>query len=306
MQPMIVARPLMLYGPYGVFIHAGEHNRFPGGRPRIYRPRHCYSLWFLSDGLAWVVEAGRRRQVVSPRGLLLLPGEEAAVEFPAGAYWSSLRFDVVQVPRRRISTCAFDHEKPRPQPSPEAVWGISLPRLVPQELTASLQRTMFFCQYHWWQEELGHARANARLAQWLIEWVAWESRAVSSTTAPPAAAKAGNRREPGPGVPEWVWRAEDQARRGFSQGVTVKELAAEAGMSRSHFSRSFHRAKGAPPREFIRRAKLEQACELLRDSALSVRMVGLRCGWRSTATFCREFKKELGAPPGEWRRAHQL
>lgn len=82
---------------------------------------------------------------------------------------------------------------------------------------------------------------------------------------------------------------------------------AEVATALSTSPRSLQRALGAAGAQYsdvVDRVRNEEAARLLRETELSVTEVGYVCGFADSAHFSRSFKKRLGRPPSEYRRAH--
>src|SRR5215831_1383745 len=55
--------------------------------------------------------------------------------------------------------------------------------------------------------------------------------------------------------------------------ITISALSSQAGVSASYFYSLFRRATGYSPGDFLIRARMRRACELLRDTSLKVKEV---------------------------------
>lgn len=82
---------------------------------------------------------------------------------------------------------------------------------------------------------------------------------------------------------------------------TAHDLAAEIGMSRSAFAARFAQVMGMPPMRYLTRWRMRQAANDLTARGRSVSEVAFDLGYSSEAAFTRAFRREFGAPPGEWR-----
>jgi AraC-like DNA-binding protein len=102
-------------------------------------------------------------------------------------------------------------------------------------------------------------------------------------------------------------RAKDLIDREYAQKLDVPALARAAHASTAHFSRSFKRAFGETPHQYLLRRRVERAKELLRGTALSVSEVSLAVGFRSLGSFSTAFRDLVGERPseyaGRWRSA---
>jgi len=89
----------------------------------------------------------------------------------------------------------------------------------------------------------------------------------------------------------------------LSEHLSLDQLAAEAGLSLSHFARMFKRSVGVPPRVYLMHIRIEKACELLERTDMSVTGIALEVGYSSNQTFGRAFLKRVHVTPGDYRRA---
>lgn len=88
----------------------------------------------------------------------------------------------------------------------------------------------------------------------------------------------------------------------FDQPLTVRDLAAEAGMSQSRFFARFSDAFGTTPRGALSAARLRAAQRLLSDTNLSIAEIAARTGHGDQAGLTKRMKSALGVTPGAWRK----
>jgi AraC family transcriptional regulator len=84
--------------------------------------------------------------------------------------------------------------------------------------------------------------------------------------------------------------------------LTLQELAAEIGYSRSHFLRMFRATTGMTPHRYVLKRRLERARHLLEGAELSIAEIAITCGFSSQAHLTLAFRKEFGITPTEYRR----
>lgn len=84
---------------------------------------------------------------------------------------------------------------------------------------------------------------------------------------------------------------------------TLEMLAREAGMSRSAFAERFAEIMGVPPMQYLSNWRLQRAARLLEQPSISIAQAAAAVGYESEAAFNRAFKKQVGLPPGAWRRS---
>ncbi|MEO1242519.1 MAG: AraC family transcriptional regulator [Pseudomonadota bacterium] len=85
--------------------------------------------------------------------------------------------------------------------------------------------------------------------------------------------------------------------------LAVEELARDAGLSRSHFSRAFQAATGEPPQEFIIGRRICRARDMLSETDHNVAEIAALTGFSSQAHLSTAFKKRLGLTPARYREA---
>ncbi len=85
--------------------------------------------------------------------------------------------------------------------------------------------------------------------------------------------------------------------------ITLDELAREAGMSPSHFSRVFKETLGATPMQYVLAYRIEQAMKMMEDAARPLGDIALACGFADQAHFSRSFKQVTAETPRAWRAA---
>ncbi|MDX8463173.1 AraC family transcriptional regulator [Mesorhizobium humile] len=78
---------------------------------------------------------------------------------------------------------------------------------------------------------------------------------------------------------------------------TLRELAAEAGMSRSSYVAHFKEAVGMPPMEYLRRWRMEKARDALRNANTSLADLAHDLGFASESSFGNTFKRVFGHSP---------
>ncbi|HXP67497.1 MAG TPA: transcriptional regulator FtrA [Steroidobacteraceae bacterium] len=80
------------------------------------------------------------------------------------------------------------------------------------------------------------------------------------------------------------------------------DLARRAAMSERTFMRRFRAATGLSPADWITRARVDRARELLESTALPIGRIAERCGLGTPTTLRHHFRKRLGVSPAAYRR----
>lgn len=87
----------------------------------------------------------------------------------------------------------------------------------------------------------------------------------------------------------------------YAEGWSIESLAAEAGMSRSHFAERFATTVGETPLDYLNRWRIHRAGDLLR-SGQSTDATARAVGFASAPVLIRVFKRYHGITPGAWLR----
>jgi AraC-like DNA-binding protein len=85
---------------------------------------------------------------------------------------------------------------------------------------------------------------------------------------------------------------------------TVDDLAREVALSRSALAERFAELVGESPMQYLMRWRLALAAQILRAGREPIARIAEQSGYESEAAFSRAFKREFGAPPAAWRKAH--
>lgn len=88
-----------------------------------------------------------------------------------------------------------------------------------------------------------------------------------------------------------------------AQDLSLQEIADEMGYSEGHFCRLFKQCFRVNFSAYLNEYRIEKAKEMMRDSHLSLKEIGMACGYSDAAYFCRVFKRLTGTTPSEYRMA---
>lgn len=83
--------------------------------------------------------------------------------------------------------------------------------------------------------------------------------------------------------------------------VTIAAHARALGLTETALREATRRAAGCSPKEFVQRARLTRAKELLATTDLPVVAVAARTGYDDPAYFTRIFSRRVGMPPSRFR-----
>jgi AraC family transcriptional regulator len=96
-----------------------------------------------------------------------------------------------------------------------------------------------------------------------------------------------------------VLAARDWLQTSLARDVTLLELASEVHLSPFHLHRLFRSVVGVPPHEFVTRARIRLALELLAEGC-SVTEVAMATGYSTPSGFSSAFKRRVGISPSRY------
>lgn len=88
----------------------------------------------------------------------------------------------------------------------------------------------------------------------------------------------------------------------FTEDIQIKDITENFFISSSHFSRTFKKATGYTPKQYMMLNRITYAKELLVHSDLSVGEIAHRSGFMDESNFIRYFKREMGTTPNKYRK----
>ena len=91
----------------------------------------------------------------------------------------------------------------------------------------------------------------------------------------------------------------------LTDNVTVEEMAGAGGFTVAQLEHRMPRVFGVSPKQYMIKARVEEATRLLADTDLAVADVAQRCGWYDQSALNRQFTRIVGCTPGEYRARHR-
>jgi AraC family transcriptional regulator len=103
--------------------------------------------------------------------------------------------------------------------------------------------------------------------------------------------------------PQWLRDVRDRLH-SCGEDISLDALATGANVHPVHLVRTFKRYLGMTPGAYLRRIRIDRACELLRTSNDSISRIATETGFAHHAHFTRTFLTVIGTTPSAYRRAH--
>ena len=100
----------------------------------------------------------------------------------------------------------------------------------------------------------------------------------------------------------YLVRAIEFIQNNFYHPIGVADVSSHLGISRNYLFTIFKTSMGHSPSEYLTYCRLNRACHLLDDSALSVENVAYSCGYDSLSVFSKAFKNHYSLTPSTYRK----
>ena len=109
-------------------------------------------------------------------------------------------------------------------------------------------------------------------------------------------------RPPGAAAP-WLARVRESLHAHATSPVTMRELAAAAGVHPTTLARAFRAAFRCTPGEYLRRIRLEQAMNALAATNVPLAEIAATAGYCDQSHFSKAFRRATRMTPAQYRRA---
>ncbi|HKC63075.1 MAG TPA: AraC family transcriptional regulator [Pyrinomonadaceae bacterium] len=237
--------------------------------PGLRQPRHTHvqaSFSFVLAG-SYVESFGRRQQTRQPSTIIFHPPQEShSVDYGSEA----VRILSVGVDFKRL-----DHIR-------EHSIVLDSPSSYRTETIAWLARRIY--------REFGRMDAASSLA---IEGLVLEILAEASRNLESASERKS---------PRWIERAREFLHDNFSEPLVLEDIAKSAGVHTVHLARVFRREFGCTIGEYVRRLRVEYACQKISSTELSLSEIALMAGFADQSHLTKTFRNFFGLTPSEYRK----
>jgi AraC family transcriptional regulator len=101
--------------------------------------------------------------------------------------------------------------------------------------------------------------------------------------------------------PRWLKQAKELLRERFAERLTLADVAQTVGVHPVHLAQTFHKSYRCTVGEYVRRLRIEYACNQLATSERAVVDIALAAGFCDQSHFTRTFKRCTGVSPSQYR-----
>ena len=90
----------------------------------------------------------------------------------------------------------------------------------------------------------------------------------------------------------------------YMQEISLGQLAELVDMNASYLSSIFKKETGMTYSEYLVSCRIEQACKMLVETGLSINDIALQSGYQDARYFSKQFTKQIGLKPSEYRKLY--
>jgi AraC-like DNA-binding protein len=91
----------------------------------------------------------------------------------------------------------------------------------------------------------------------------------------------------------------------LAERVTVEDVTAHLGLSKSRFYELFRAGTGQTPHEYLQRLRVNAACHALTHTSMTITEIAMRYNFSSSQHFARTFRQYTGRTPTAHRRSSE-
>lgn len=104
------------------------------------------------------------------------------------------------------------------------------------------------------------------------------------------------------GTPHWIRSVRDRLEDEYSAPPALSAIARDVDREVTHLVKTFRKAYGTTPGEYVRDVRIWRARGLLDDASIPLAEVAARGGFADQSHFTRLFRRRFSMTPGEYRR----
>jgi len=87
----------------------------------------------------------------------------------------------------------------------------------------------------------------------------------------------------------------------LEENISIRALAATAGLSMYHFARAFKQSEGVTPHDYLVQCRVRRAQGLLAATDLPLSEIALASGFADQSHCARRFREHVGVTPSSYR-----
>lgn len=92
----------------------------------------------------------------------------------------------------------------------------------------------------------------------------------------------------------------------FRKALQIKDIADHCNMSESYFSHTFKNFMKETPMQYLNQIRVIHSLELLKNSDLTTSNIAINIGFTNVKSFNKEFKKQYGTTPYDYKKKSRI
>jgi len=99
---------------------------------------------------------------------------------------------------------------------------------------------------------------------------------------------------------EWLNIIAEKLQNNYGVGISLKDLVSDCGISYENLRKQFSEIYGCSLEQYRIQLRINAAKRMLLDQNMSIKEVAYELGYCDTYAFCKQFKQQVGIPPGKF------
>lgn len=91
----------------------------------------------------------------------------------------------------------------------------------------------------------------------------------------------------------------------YDEKIRISEICEKHYISSHYLSHQFKDLTGYSPKQYLTLVRLKHAAIMLHDTTMQINEIAWACGFADINNFCKQFKREYGCTPSEFREQDQ-
>ena len=105
---------------------------------------------------------------------------------------------------------------------------------------------------------------------------------------------------------KYTKKALEYIEKNYSRNIKVKDISEYLGLHRSYLYTVFKDNLNISPKEYIIKYRINKACELMKNTKLSIGDISRSVGYSDPMNFSKIFKQKKGISPSEYRKGKEI
>lgn len=107
--------------------------------------------------------------------------------------------------------------------------------------------------------------------------------------------------KPAHSSPRWLTQARELLHARFTENLTLADVAQTVGVHPVHLAQTFHKMYRCTVGDYVRKLRIEYACQELATSSKPIVEIALAAGFCDQSHFTRTFRRSIGIAPSQYR-----